>query len=287
MNRHLAWHLGRLTALALGLALVLAPPARAAYPERPITMVVPFSAGGTTDILARIVGEELGRRLGQQVVIDNRTGAGGNIGTAVVAKAAPDGYTLVGGPASLFTILPAQKEKLPIDVNKDFAHIGMIVGSSVRTGRPAPNGGTVTVTSLNFAAGVDVSLITALPASAKVRLTLPAGLTWGNDLPDPTESCTSTPSTGECQTPPLEPITGRNSVGWGWDVVAARTGSYALQAEIVSASEPDPEPSNNRASVTVVVAGHRPPPPPGVGARASGPSSPGEAEAISRRRLVG
>ena len=107
-----------------------------------------------------------------------------------------------------------------------------------------------------------MSLITALPASATIRFTLPDGLSWGSDLPDSTESCTSTPSTGECQTQTLEPIAGRNAVGWGWDVVAARTGSYVLRAAIVSASEPDPEPSNDTASVTVVVTEAAPPPPP-------------------------
>jgi len=144
--------------------------------------------------------------------------------------------------------------------------IDIVVGPSVRTARPVPNGGMATATGLNFAAGVDIGLITALPASAKVRLTLPAGLGWGSDLPDPAESCTSTPSTGECQTPVLEPISGRNSVGWGWDVVAERTGSYVLRAEIVSASDPDPEPSNDTASVTVVVTdAPSPPPPPSAG----------------------
>jgi len=139
--------------------------------------------------------------------------------------------------------------------------IDIVVGPSVRTARPVPNGGMATATGLTFAAGVDIGLITALPASATVRLTLPAGLAWGSDLPDPAESCTSTPSTGECQTPVLEPISGRNSVGWGWDVVAERAGSYVLRAEIVSASDPDPEPSNDTASVTVVVTNAPPPPP--------------------------
>jgi len=144
--------------------------------------------------------------------------------------------------------------------------IDVVVGGSVRTARPVPNGGTATVTGLNFAAGVDIGLITAAPASATVRLTLPAGLAWGTDLPDPTESCTSTASTGECQTPELEPITGRNSIGWGWDIVAARTGSYVLRAEILSASQPDPEPANDTASVTVVVTdAPSPPPPPSAG----------------------
>ena len=147
--------------------------------------------------------------------------------------------------------------------------IDVVAGPSVRTVRPVPNGGTATVSGLRFAAGIDIGLITALPASATVRLTLPAGLTWGPDLPDPTETCTSTASTGECQTPVLEPISGRNSVGWAWDVVAERTGSYVLRAEIVSASEPDPVPSNDSASVTVVVteASSPPPPPAGGGAR--------------------
>ena len=140
--------------------------------------------------------------------------------------------------------------------------IDVVVGPSVRTARPVPNGGTATVSGLRFAAGIDIGLITALPASATVRLTLPAGLAWGTDLPDPAESCTSTPSTGECQTPVLEPISGRNAVGWGWDVVAERTGSYVLRTEIVSASEPDPQPANDSASVTVVVTEASPPPPP-------------------------
>jgi hypothetical protein len=152
--------------------------------------------------------------------------------------------------------------------------IDVVVGSSVRTARPVPNGGTATVSGLRLAAGVEIGLITALPASAKVRLTLPPGLAWGTDLPDPAESCTSTPSTGDCQTPVLEPISGRNAVGWGWDVVAERTGSYVLRAEIVSASEPDPEPSNDSASVTVVVteaSSPPPPPPPGGGGTKVGP----------------
>ncbi len=123
MHRHLARHLGQLTVLALGLALVPAAPAHAAYPERPITMVVPFSAGGTTDILARIVGEELGKRLGQQVVIDNRPGAGGNIGTAVVAKAAPDGYILVMGTIGTHAINASIYESMPYDPVQDFAPV--------------------------------------------------------------------------------------------------------------------------------------------------------------------
>ena len=120
MHRYIAQHLGRFTALALGLALMVAAPAHAAYPERPVTMVVPFSAGGTTDILARIVAEELSKRLGQQVVIDNRPGAGGNTGTAIVAKAAPDGYTLVMGTIGTHAINSSIYKRMPYDPVKDF-----------------------------------------------------------------------------------------------------------------------------------------------------------------------
>src|SRR5690349_25031708 len=85
-----------ITALSAGLStLAVAPRAAAAYPERPLTIVVPFTPAGTTDILARIVGQHLAQRLGQPVVIDNRPGAGGNIGTQAVARSAPDRYTLL------------------------------------------------------------------------------------------------------------------------------------------------------------------------------------------------
>ena len=172
--------------------------------------------------------------------------------------------TLGGAVCALASSAGAAPEAVDLQLD-------IVVGPSVRTGRPVPNGTTVTVTGLNFAAGINVDLITPQPASAKVRLTLPDGLTWGSDLPDPTESCTSTPSTGECQTPLLEPILGRNGAGWGWDVVAARAGSYLLRAQILSASEPDPEPSNDSASVTVVVTeAPSPPPPPRAGGASVG-----------------
>jgi tripartite-type tricarboxylate transporter receptor subunit TctC len=126
MHRHIARYLGHFTSLALGLALMFAAPAHAAYPERPVTMVVPFAAGGTTDILARIVGEELGKRLGQQVVIDNRPGAGGNTGTAVVAKAAPDGYTLVMGTIGTHAINSSIYKRMPYDPVRDFAPVTIV-----------------------------------------------------------------------------------------------------------------------------------------------------------------
>jgi hypothetical protein len=125
-------------------------------------------------------------------------------------------------------------------------HLNVMIGRSATTASTVPNGSTQTVTSLRFGAGVDLNLVTTQSASAKVRLVLPDGLAWGSDAPDPTEGCTSTASVGECQSPVLEPIAGRNAVGWGWDVVAARAGSYVLRAEIFEASDTDPEPSKGK-----------------------------------------
>ncbi|MDF3831677.1 tripartite tricarboxylate transporter substrate binding protein [Cupriavidus basilensis] len=93
------------------------------YPTKPITLIVPFSAGGTTDILARIVGLQLGKALGQPVVIDNRPGAGGNIGASLAAKAPGDGYTLFMGTIGTHAINQSLYSKLPFDPVKDFAPI--------------------------------------------------------------------------------------------------------------------------------------------------------------------
>ncbi len=93
-----------LGALLLAACAVASPIAGAAYPDHAITIVVPFPAAGTTDILARVVAAQLEQRLHQSVVVENRPGAGGNIGTARVAKAAPDGYTLVMGTVGTHAI---------------------------------------------------------------------------------------------------------------------------------------------------------------------------------------
>lgn len=90
------------------------------FPSKPITMVVPFSAGGTTDILARIVGQYLGNKFGQSVVIENRDGAGGNIGTQLVARAKADGYTLLMGTVGTHAINASLYKKLNYDHIKDF-----------------------------------------------------------------------------------------------------------------------------------------------------------------------
>ena len=98
------------------------------YPTRPIRLVVPFPAGGTTDILAREVGDRLSRSLGQSVVVDNRPGAGGNIGADLVAKSAPDGYTLLMGTVGTHAINPSLYTKMPYDHVKDFVPIILVAG---------------------------------------------------------------------------------------------------------------------------------------------------------------
>ena len=96
------------------------------YPTKPITLVVPFAAGGAVDMSGRLIGEPLSRSLGQPVVIDNRGGAGGAIGSSFVAKAAPDGYTLVVTSQSTHVVNPAMNPKLPYDAVNDFEPITLI-----------------------------------------------------------------------------------------------------------------------------------------------------------------
>ena len=101
------------------------------YPNRPITLVVPYAAGGGNDVMARIVGEKMSKTLGQQIVIDNRPGAGGALATRQVAKAAPDGYTLVIGGTGSLAVNPTLLPNVGYDVRKDFAPIGMIGSSAM------------------------------------------------------------------------------------------------------------------------------------------------------------
>ncbi len=100
----------------------------AAYPNRPVRIIVPFVAGGTTDIFARLVGEKLSQSLGQQFVIENRGGAGGNIGAEAVAKAEPDGYTLVMGTVGTHAINASLYAKMPYDPLTDFAPVAYVAG---------------------------------------------------------------------------------------------------------------------------------------------------------------
>jgi tripartite-type tricarboxylate transporter receptor subunit TctC len=115
----------RSISLALALALMLFGQAHAqtAWPAKPIKMIVGFAAGGSTDVTARIIAQSLTERLGQPVVVENRGGAGGNIGADAVAKADPDGYTLLMATSSTFAANPNLYKSLPFDVRNDFAPI--------------------------------------------------------------------------------------------------------------------------------------------------------------------
>jgi tripartite-type tricarboxylate transporter receptor subunit TctC len=100
-----------------------AQPEKGGYPTRPVRLIVPLTAGGPTDILARIVAVPLGEALGQQVIVDNRPGAGGNIGADIAAKSPPDGYTLFMGTSGPLSINSSLYPKLPFDPLRDFAPI--------------------------------------------------------------------------------------------------------------------------------------------------------------------
>jgi len=120
-----------LSTIALAAAAVLLPTfaAAQAYPTKPIRIVVPFPPGGSTDLLARRIGEKLSAAWGQPVLVDNRAGAGGTVGSDYVAKAAPDGYTLLMGVTGTNAISGALYPKLPYDVVKDFAPVSLVVSS--------------------------------------------------------------------------------------------------------------------------------------------------------------
>jgi len=110
--------------LAAGIACAQTP--EASWPDRPIRLIVPFPAGSSTDTVARILGQKLGARLGQQIVVENRVGASGNLGADAVAKAAPDGYTMGIATASTHTVAPNLSPNLPYDPIKDFQPIALI-----------------------------------------------------------------------------------------------------------------------------------------------------------------
>jgi putative tricarboxylic transport membrane protein len=122
--RTIAVLLVAVVALAAGVAL-------AAYPERPITMVVPFAAGGPTDVTARIVTEYMSRALGQQIVIENVAGAGGTTGITRAAQSAPDGYTIMMGHMGTHGAAPALYPNLKYSPTKDFVPIGLAAGTPI------------------------------------------------------------------------------------------------------------------------------------------------------------
>jgi tripartite-type tricarboxylate transporter receptor subunit TctC len=109
---------------------VAAAVAAEAYPSRPIRLIVPFPAGGGTDIVGRVLGQKLHESLGQPVVIDNRSGAGGTLGTGLAAKSSPDGYTLLLVPTS-HVINPSIYAKLPYDTERDFSPITMVASAAI------------------------------------------------------------------------------------------------------------------------------------------------------------
>ena len=119
-----------LTCCALSAIIFVANPvsAQTAWPARPVKIVVPFAPGGTTDILARAMAPELSKAFGQAFIVENRAGAGGNIGADAVSKSAPDGYTLLMGTVGTHGINKALYSKMPFDPQKDFAPITLVAG---------------------------------------------------------------------------------------------------------------------------------------------------------------
>ena len=113
---------GALLALASALAV-----AQSGFPNKPIRLVVPFAPGGTTDLLARAVGQKMGEGLGQQIVIENKPGAGGNIGADSVAKSAPDGYTLLLGTPGPLAINSSLFKSMPFSPERDLAPVGQLI----------------------------------------------------------------------------------------------------------------------------------------------------------------
>jgi len=134
----------RLLALAVALVAGLPALAAAAYPDRPIRYVIPFPPGGSTDTTGRILAEEMSKILGQPVVVENRGGAGGNIGAAHVADAPADGYTLLQGTIGTHGINPTLYGNLPFDARRDFVPIArMTAGTNVLVVNPAVPAKTV------------------------------------------------------------------------------------------------------------------------------------------------
>ena len=144
--------------LALALTSAVAPTSALAqapvWPSKPLRLVIPFPAGGATDIIGRTIAQKLSAVLGQQVVVDNKPGAGGAIGADLVAKAAPDGYTILMSTSSTHSIGPALNPKIPYDAVKDFAPVAHVA-----------NAPSVLVVGQGFAQGGALDLIKLLKAN--------------------------------------------------------------------------------------------------------------------------
>jgi tripartite-type tricarboxylate transporter receptor subunit TctC len=151
--------LRRRSLVCLGLsALVPASRAQGAWPTKPVRIVVPFTPGGTTDILARALAPELGKAFGQTFVVENKAGAGGNLGADLVAKSPPDGYTLLMGTVGTQAINASLYPKMPYDAAKDFAPITLVAG--------VPN---VLVMNPAKAAGAGITDVRSLIAYARAN----------------------------------------------------------------------------------------------------------------------
>jgi tripartite-type tricarboxylate transporter receptor subunit TctC len=114
------------TAFVAGVCVAQSTAAQSNYPSKPVRMVVPYPPAGPTDVIVRVISQRLAEELGQSVVVENRPGASGMIGAEQVARAAPDGYTLLVNP-SIHVILPNLNSKMPYDAVKDFAHVTVLV----------------------------------------------------------------------------------------------------------------------------------------------------------------
>lgn len=114
-------------AALLASALAPAPAAAQDFPTRPVTLVIPFAAGGSTDLVGRLIAERMSAELGQPVVVENKGGAGGNLGAAQVAKAAPDGYTILMGTVATHALNPTLYKKMPYDPVTSFAPVSLLV----------------------------------------------------------------------------------------------------------------------------------------------------------------
>ena len=136
---------------AAATAAAIACPAWAAYPDKPIRIVVTFAAGGASDIVARVVGEQIGKKLGQAVIVDNRPGAGGSVGGLNVVQSPADGYTLMLSNSTPISIGPFALEKQPYDPIADFTHIASI-GSAPCVVMANPATGINTIVDLENAA---------------------------------------------------------------------------------------------------------------------------------------
>jgi len=141
------------------------------YPDKPIRMVVPFVAGGTPDYIARSLEPVLTSQLGQRVIVDNRPGAGGLVGTEIVARSDPDGYTLVIGGTPTFCVTPVlQAKNKKFDVMQDFAHIALLAQSQLLVATNAYTNHKVNL-ARDFAS---ISLIGSVPLVLVVNPPVPA-----------------------------------------------------------------------------------------------------------------